>query len=173
MPYIKQTRRSGLKEHCDQIALIARDENFGQEEVIEIVTTLVACTASLALLPTLKHAAPVTSPLCKLIMELNERGDREEAIGGDLNFAVCRILVGFTQIHEAPRYESKIQFIDEIIDYAQRSIFAQFDNPVSINTGVAWANGVLKCAGRELYRRYGGPYEDIARAREDSGDIMD
>lgn len=174
MPYITQARRRGLKDHCDQIAEIVRTEDLGQAALIEIVWVLCSSASGLGRLPTtLDYAGVVESPLSKLVMELTARSNKCEAIGGDLNFSICRILVGSTQVHVEPAYEDKIQLIDEVIDYTQRTLFKDFDNPTKINETLAWVLGVLKCAGRELYRRYGVPYEDQARQRADSGDIMD
>ena len=145
-----------------------------QADMIEIVSTMVSVVSGLNRLPTsFQTNLNVDSPLSKLIMELTERGDREEAIGGDLNFSICRILVGVTEIHKTPRYESKIQFIEEILEYTSRKLFTKYDHPTGINTPLAWGLGVLACVSKELYRRYGVPYEDIACGREDSGDIMD
>ncbi len=177
MPYITQSRRRGIREHCDQIAEIARkDDQFDQLDYIEIVYWLVACTSDLAMIPVKfqsEHVDAVSSPLSNLIMELTERGDQEQPIGGDLNFSICRILVGATQIHVAPRYESKIQLIEEVLDYVPRKLFDQYDHPTKYHAQLAWGLGVIKAASKELYRRYVVPYEDIACRREDSGDIMD
>lgn len=75
-----------------------------------------------------------------------EREDQGDDIGGDLNFAVSRFLCLVTGIDHEPRY-SKFQDIEEVLADVEASVSGR-------------ARAVIRCVGKELYRRFAAPYED-------------
>lgn len=158
MPYIDQSRREGLREPIDEevARLLTYAEPSSDEWQSDSFTELVEHALHFMLtLSTAKMSKP--SVLARVTKELRNRLEDSQAIGGDINFCLCRYLVGLTQIHHKPKYEDKIQWIQErLVGVAM--LIQEKDGP--------WTQvdkrslGILRCVSQELSRRYAGPYED-------------
>lgn len=184
MPYITQERRKGLAEAIDEHVEGCRDaveqndcwQKDTWKEVVENDIYFILSLSEPRGLELGKEKIKIETPLPRVTKELRERLGRGEAIGGDLNFCVCRYLVGLTQIDVSPRYESKIQWIQERLESVKLR-FGNLETGFGFSIPVSDWNkrclGILQCVSLELYRRYAAPYEDDACAREGSGDIMD
>ena len=150
MPYIDQTRRVGLREPIDQFISTLKEPSQLHEFVMKI--------------------ALVHQPDSKLAVnaELARRERDGQDITGDINFCICRLLVGYTKIHEDPKYW-KVSLINKVLRKAQNGVSnaSSWFLPETIERAAA----VLDDVKMELYRRYAGPYEDLKCA--ENGDIMD
>jgi len=153
MPYVLQDRRVGLREPIDKSIVPFADDGLWIEVAI---------------------IALVSDGILKfreLITELRAREKRGDDITGDLNFCICRLLVGFTSIHTEPRY-SKVHFINKTLRLAAEYVRDAKRDELDVDR----AGAVLEDVKMELYRRYAGPYEDLKRrpvSEGGNGDIMD
>ncbi len=151
MPYVDQSRRVGLRESIDELVATLGEPSQLHELVVRI--------------------ALVHQPDSKLTanVELADRERNGQDITGDINFCICRLLVGYTKIHEDPRYH-KVNLINKVLRKAKSVV-----NGSSLcwfsREAIERAAAVLDDVKMELYRRYAGPYEDLMCAA--NGDIMD
>ena len=67
-----------------------------------------------------------------------------------------------TEIHEDPRYEDKIQWIQEVLEGARQGL-RDFGELTS------YIGGILNCVSQELYLRYAISYADFKRRQ--NGDL--
>lgn len=149
MPYVDQSRRVGLREPVDRLVNQTHECDLGR------------FVAQIALL----YGYDVQT----IAGELHRREKAAEDITGDINFCICRFLVGYTRMHKEPRY-SKVNLINRTLRRAQVIVAA---------ASLVWSSqgtkdraaAVLDDVKMELYRRYAGPYEDLKCA--ENGDIMD
>ncbi len=147
MPYVLQDRRVGLREPIDSLV-----------DTIGVNSQLHEFVARIALVDDTTAVSE----------ELSDRESKGDDIEGDINFCICRLLVGYTKMHEDPRYW-KVNLINKVLRKAQSIV---------IGTSRCWftqdtmerAAAVLDDVKMELYRRYAGPYED--EKRKLNGDIM-
>ncbi len=150
MPYILQDRRVGLREPVDKLV----------RETVDRLD-LDSLVGQMALL--YGHDVQLIAG------ELHRREKAGEDITGDINFCVCRFLVGFTKMHEEPRY-SKVNLINSTLRKAQ-VLVASCNRCWFTQKTQDRAAAVLDDVKLELYRRYAGPYEDLKCAQ--NGDIME
>lgn len=151
MPYVLQDRRVGLREPIDKFVRTLGVTSQLHELVMRI--------------------ALVHQPDSKLTVN-TELADRErdgQDITGDINFCICRLLVGYTKIHEDPRYH-KVNLINKVLRKAQH-VVSNASRCWFSQEAIERAAAVLDDVKMELYRRYAGPYEDLKCA--ENGDIMD
>lgn len=179
MPYISQERRAVIREAIDEQVDVMRKLSEGRPEGLqdEVYKTLLEDDIWYMLqlkTSTLQfsegRSIDINTPMPRITAELRRRLDSGEKVGGDLNFCICRYLVGLTQIHTAPRYEDKIQWIQERLEAVAKRIPEHSGHPTDQDKK---ALGILRCVSLELYRRYSAKYEDEACKREDAGDIME
>jgi len=153
MPYIEKSRREKLRVHVDAMAKEI-------SEIVDLRNRIFTASTAVANIALVMTSNP--NPHMKEIVK--ELSSRKDDILGDLNFCISRLLVIATQIHKEPKY-GKFVCIESILEstisyikffYGEDKIFAL---------------ATLKCVGRELYRRYGIPYENIKM--KINGDITD
>lgn len=151
MPYVLQNRRIGLREPIDKLVSTLGEDSQLHELVMRI--------------------ALVHVPDSKVTVntELANREREDEDITGDINFCICRLLVGYTKIDQDPRYH-KVNLINKVLRKAQSVVSNASRCWFSLAT-IERAAAVLDDVKMELYRRYAGPYEDLKCA--ENGDIMD
>ncbi len=150
MPYVDQSRRVGLREPIDKLV-----------KTLDVTSQLHELVMRIAL---------VHQPDSKLTVntELVDREHDGQDITGDINFCICRLLVGYTKIHEDPRYH-KVNLINKVLRKAQ-SVVSGSSLCWFSREAIERAAAVLDDVKMELYRRYAGPYED--EKRKLNGDIM-
>ena len=150
MPYVLQDRRVGLREPIDKLV-----------KTLGITSQLHELVMRIAL---------VHQPDSKVTVnaELADRERDGQDITGDINFCICRLLVGYTKIHEDPRYH-KVNLINKVLRKAQ-SVVSRSSRCWFSQEAIERAAAVLDDVKMELYRRYAGPYED--EKKKLNGDIM-
>ena len=162
MPYITQGRREGLREPIDeQVAGMRKVSEPGDERWLqgESLTDLVE--GDLHFILTLNASVSldefdVMTPLVRVTKELRNRLEDGQQIGGDLNFCLCRYLVGLTAIHHKPKYEDKIQWIQERL-VGVTMLIQETNGPYT--KADKRSLGILRCVAMELYNRFATPYE--------------
>jgi hypothetical protein len=211
MPYITSERRRGLVGPLDEWVELMRHHRFGEEaldpedgshcadlsverDLLYILTVgdqkFMANDDLESLTAQYREQlgdADANFPIIDVVAELKARKERNEALGGDINFCLCRYLVGLTKIHESPRYETKIQWIQERLEGVRLritdgagsgldvsdvcSLLSIVAEGTRISGQRTYRLGILSCVGQELYARYARAYEDAQC--EANGDIMD
>lgn len=174
MPYIDQSKRVGLREPIDEQTAemrkaygrypdLWRSETFKQTVEDDLVYLFRLAESRLDFDG--ERTIEIDTPMPRVTRVLRARLADGQQIGGDLNFCACRYLVGLTEIHLTPKYEDKIQWIQERL-CAVGLRFADAD-PTDWNKKVL---GILQCVSLELYIRYAVEYE--AEKLAENGDIM-
>ncbi len=150
MPYVLQDRRVGLREPIDSLASTLGEDSQLHELIMRI--------------------ALVHEPDSRVTVntELASRERDGDDITGDINFCICRLLVGYTHMHTDPRYH-KVNLINKVLRKAQSMVSDTSRYWFSL-ASIERAAAVLDDVKMELYRRYAGPYED--EKRKLNGDIM-
>lgn len=177
MPYVLQDRRVGLREPideavaemkkvCDEDPRQWQSETFKQMVENDLVYIFRLAESSLDFDG--GRTIEIDTPIHRVTKVLRARLADGQQIGGDMNFCACRYLVGLTEIHLTPKYEDKIQWIQERIECIKRRFFAEHQKNVA---QAKKAIGILQCVSLELYLRYAVDYE--AKKLAENGDIMD
>lgn len=151
MPYVTQDRRVGLREPIDELV-----STLGEDSQLCVLVAKIAL---------LYH----TDRLSKLVVEeLVNRANRDEDITGDINFCICRLLVGYTHIHTDPRYW-KVNLINRVLRKAQKMVSSS--TTWFSEAAIERAESVIDDVRLELYSRYAVDYE-LKKCAE-NGDIME
>ena len=164
MPYIRQNRRIELRRLVDEKIdqnINCNPQNIHLGGVIASILTMNNFCENY-------FSFSDSENVREIVHILRNRFQNEgESMIGDLNFCVCRFLVGITNIHKEPSYE-KINTINRILNWSIYKVNNEWKG-----RGLIWerAISIIDDIKLELYRRYAGPYED--KKMIDNGDIMD
>ena len=153
MPYVLQDRRVGLREPVDALRTTDAELPF----VIAAIALVVESGINV-------------EDVAEVSKELAAREKRGDDITGDINFCICRTILGHTSIHTDPRY-SKIHLINRSLKKADVVVVGAFSTNDFSEERIERATGVIEDVKLGLYSRYAVDYE--AKKRAENGDIMD